>query len=157
MKVYSLALFTALAIFAILGASTIAADVPALFVESASETNAEAAATSVTQEWVTQYPGLRGVGIAVDAGDFIYVTGPSPNDASRNYRRNIVTVKYDQAGNQVWAREFDETDDATYGEDISNWLTLDPYGNVIVTGRSFINSTGDDFITLKYDPDGNLL
>jgi uncharacterized delta-60 repeat protein len=111
----------------------------------------------VTQEWTVAYAGLYGVAVAVDGNGNTYVTGPSLQDAAHNYHEDIILIKYNAAGAQVWAREFDETGDATHGEDVPFWLTLDPAGNVIVTGKSFLNGSGTRFLTLKYDPNGNLL
>lgn len=107
----------------------------------------------VTQNWVAQHSGIRGVAVVTDANGNIYVTGPSLPDAAHNFREDIITIKYDQAGSEIWVSEFDGTDDASSVSDFSTSLTLDPAGNVIVTGRSV--ATG--FITLKYDPNGNLL
>lgn len=118
---------------------------------------ASTAEAQVVREWVRQEPGFRAVDVAIDADGFIYATGLSPRDAAHNFRHDIVTVKYDTAGNVVWKREFDETDDGTNGDDTPNWMTLDPDGNILVAGRSFINGTGDDLIVLKYAPNGDLL
>ena len=114
-------------------------------------------AQPVMEDWVAREAGLEGVGVVTTDDGFIYVTGRSPIDASHNFRSDIVTIKYDLEGNRLWLREFDETDDSTNGTDRPSWIALDPFGNVIVTGVSFINATGDDILTLKYDPDGTLL
>jgi hypothetical protein len=111
----------------------------------------------VSQDWTASYPGLAGVAVVVDGGSNSYVTGPSLKDAAHNFNEDIILVKYNAAGAQVWAREFDETADATNGSDVPFWLALDPSGNVIVTGKSFLSGSGTRFITLKYDPNGNLL
>lgn len=124
----------------------------ALFALSHSPSQAQA-----NLKWVAQSAGFNAVDVGVDASGFVYVTGLSPLDAEHDFRHDIVTIKYDADGNEVWKREFDEPDDGTNGTDTPDWLALDPSGNVIVTGRSFINTTGDDIIVLKYDPDGNLL
>jgi hypothetical protein len=111
----------------------------------------------VNQDWTASYPGLFGVAVVVDGNSNSYVTGPSLQDAAHNFNHDIVLVKYNAAGAQVWAREFDETGDATFGSDVPFWLALDPAGNVIVTGKSFLDGSGIRFVTLKYDPNGNLL
>ncbi len=112
---------------------------------------------SVEQDWVASRGGFLSVGVVTTDDGFIYVSGRSDLNAGNGFRSDIVTIKYDLDGNEVWVREFDETDDGTNGTDRPRWIALDPFGNVIVTGESFINQTGDDIITLKYDPSGNLL
>jgi hypothetical protein len=111
----------------------------------------------VNQDWTASYPGLASVAVVVDGSGNSYVTGASLKDAAHNFNEDIILIKYDPAGVQVWAREFDETGDATFGSDVPFWLALDPLGNVIVTGKSFLNGSGTRFVTLKYDPNGNLL
>lgn len=111
----------------------------------------------VTQDWVATYPGLHGVAVVIDGSGNSYVTGTSLQDAAHNFKEDIILIKYDAHGNQVWAREFDETEDATFGSDISFSLTLDPAGNVIVGGSSFLNGSMTRTLILKYDPNGNLL
>ena len=115
------------------------------------------APTQVTLDWARQHSGMRAVALALAQDGSIYVTGPSLQDAQHDFREDIITIKYDQAGNQIWAQEFDETADATIGLDIPTWISLDPDGNVLVTGTSFLSGVGTNFVTLKYDPAGNLL
>jgi hypothetical protein len=116
-----------------------------------------ARAQAVTEDWVSFHPGFQSVGVVTSDDGFIYIAGRSDLTADNGFRSDIVTIKYDLDGNQIWLREFDEASDGTNGTDEPTWLTLDPFGNVIVTGISFINTTGDDILTLKYDPAGNLL
>jgi uncharacterized delta-60 repeat protein len=113
--------------------------------------------SQVSQDWVAAHGGLNAVAVAVDGSGNSYITGPSLQDAAHNFNEDFILIKYDAAGNQVWLREFDETDDATHGGDVPFWLTLDPQDNVIVTGKSFLNGAGTRFLTLKYDPNGTLL
>ena len=119
--------------------------------------NAIFADAQITQDWVVQHSGMRGVAVVTDANGNIYVTGPSLQDAAHNFREDIVTIKYDLAGNELWVKEFDETDDATNGSDVPFSMTMDPAGNILIAGRSFLNTTANNFLTLKYDPNGNLL
>jgi len=60
-------------------------------------------------------------------------------NAGNGFRSDIVTIKYDLDGNVVWEHVFDETDDGTHGTDEPKWITIDPFGDIIVTGESFIN------------------
>ena len=111
----------------------------------------------VNEDWVQTYNGWYAVGVVTNSAGEIYVTGPTYQDAAHNFNYDIILAKYEMQGNEVWSLEFDETDDATNGEDRSNWITLDPSGNVLLTGTSFLNSSGRTFFTMKYDPSGNLV
>jgi uncharacterized delta-60 repeat protein len=115
------------------------------------------AAAQVSQQWVQQRSGMWASGVVMDSAGNSYVTGPSLQDAQHNFEEDVVTIKYDSAGNEVWLREFDETADQTVGSDVPSWITLDPSGNVIVSGKSFLQGDGEKFLILKYDPAGNLL
>jgi len=124
----------------------LAAVVLMLHASSATIVNAQ-----ITQDWVAQYSGMRGAAVVADANGNIYVAGTSLPDAAHNFKSDIVVLKYDLAGNLVWAREFDPASDGF--TQIANSVALDPAGNIIVGGRDF----GNGFTTLKYDPNGNLL
>ncbi len=83
--------------------------------------------------------------IILDASGNVYVTGESDAVASG---RDIITIKYDASGTQLWATRFTG---AGLGTDVGNAITVDGSGNVYVTGYT-TNSTGNrDYITLKYN------
>lgn len=115
------------------------------------------ALAQVSQQWVQQRSGMWASSIVMDSAGNAYVTGPSLQDQQHNFAEDVVTIKYDSAGNELWLKEFDETSDQTVGSDVPSWITLDPSGNVIVSGTSFLNGEGERFLILKYDTDGNLL
>jgi len=115
------------------------------------------ALAQVSQQWVQQRSGMWGSSVVMDSAGNAYVTGPSLQDQQHNFEEDVVTIKYDSAGNEVWLQEFDETADQTVGSDVPSWITLDPSGNVIVSGKSFLQGDGEKFLILKYDPAGNLL
>jgi PKD repeat protein len=115
------------------------------------------AVAQVSQQWVQQRSGMWASSVVMDSAGNAYVTGPSLQDQQHNFAEDVVTVKYDSAGNEIWLREFDETSDQTVGSDVPSWITLDPSGNVIVSGKSFLQGDGERFLILKYDPSGNLL
>jgi len=71
----------------------------------------------------------------VDGSGNVYVTGSSQN--------NIVTIKYNYKGEQLWAAPYE-------GE--AKAMALDSSGSVYVTGQS-----GDKYATIKYDTAGNRL
>ncbi|WP_426058437.1 SBBP repeat-containing protein [Hymenobacter sp. B1770] len=99
------------------------------------------------QVWVSRYDGPQFLNqpaddyasaVAVDGAGNVYVTGTS-NGA-------YATVKYNAAGQQVWARRYNgEGSNATD-------VAVDAAGNVAVTGGSVY-----DFATLKYSPTGQQL
>jgi hypothetical protein len=89
--------------------------------------------------------------VKVDSSDDVYVTGWSEGE-STGY--DYLTVKYDPAGNKLWARRYDGP---AHAEDCPNDLVVDNQGNVIVTGRSFGGPTGFDYATVKYSPSGDEL
>jgi uncharacterized delta-60 repeat protein len=66
-----------------------------------------------------------------------YVTGYSTGSGT-------VTVKYGPDGNQLWVAC------SGNGGDTGNALKIDSSGNVYVTGRSYSESTGYDYATIKY-------
>lgn len=109
-------------------------------------------AQQVNTEWViNNFPGFPvGVMIGLDANDNVFVTGHSGDFT------NIVTTKYDQDGNLIWERFYSVQDLGA----AATWLSVDPSGNVIVTGyaRTFSSNPVEvGLLTLKYDNNGNLL
>jgi hypothetical protein len=101
----------------------------------------------VQQEWSARYNGSGNDvdvanDIAVDASGNAYVTGGSHGSDGEE----IVTIKYDTDGNQVWLARFSEKGGMGWGQA----LVLDASGNVYVTG-----TYGYHYITIKYDSTGS--
>ncbi len=88
--------------------------------------------------------------LAVDGLGNVYVTGLS---VGNGIGQDIVTLKYDPNGNLLWAQRYNDTGS---GNDQARALAVDGLGNVYVTGQSW-NGSSADYVTLKYDPNGNLL
>ncbi|MCH8344096.1 MAG: hypothetical protein IH983_08905 [Planctomycetes bacterium] len=80
--------------------------------------------------------------MVADRSGNVYVTGGAEGD--------IATVRYDAAGNEVWAVRHDSGNFNDAGGDIA----LDETGAVYVTGS--LNLAGTYYVTLKYDADGTL-
>lgn len=89
----------------------------------------------------------RGLGIAVDADNFIYVTGFTTN--ADGYT-DIVTQKYDQAGNVLWT-DLQDGDFHLNGQGLG--VAVGPTGNVYTTG--FVSGpNGTDIVLIKYNSNG---
>jgi len=95
--------------------------------------------------------GDRGVDIAVDGVDNVYVTGRVWNGTDYDF----LTVKYDTNCNELWARTYNGMGS---GDDQASAIAVDGSGNAYVTGQSWGGTSYDyDYLTIKYDTDGNLM
>ena len=109
-------------------------------------------AQQVNTDWVinnfTGYP--VGVMVGLDNNDDVFAAGHS-GDFTK-----IITTKYDTDGNVIWERFYSVQDLGV----AATWLSVDLFGNVIVTGyaRTFSSNPVEvGLLTLKYDNNGNLL
>jgi uncharacterized delta-60 repeat protein len=107
-----------------------------------------------TQQWVMRYDGPvssydEACGIKVDGQGNVYVTGWSYGSGTYH---DYATVKYNAAGGQRWAARYNGPDNS---DDEAKGLVIDDSGNVYVCGTSYANSTGNDYVTVKYDSLGN--
>ncbi len=106
-----------------------------------------------TQQWAARYNGTasgpdNAYAITVDTAGNIYVTGRSSGMVDYDY----ATVKYNSAGAEQWARQYNGPGDS-YDEAYA--VAVDPSGNTVVTGRSLGLSGGEDYATVKYTAAGN--
>ncbi len=90
-------------------------------------------------------------GLQVDAAGNVHAMTWTVNPAS-SY--DIVTLKYDPDGALLWEQQYDGP---AAGEDFGYSILLDSSANVLVTGYSAGVGSGNDVVTIKYDPDGGLL
>ena len=88
--------------------------------------------------------------LVLDAQGNIYLTGYTANSVGAN--KNIVTIKYSPAGDSLWVRHFGGIGNS---HDEGKAITLDESGNVYVTGYSTTSGTNKDYLTIKYDNNGN--
>jgi hypothetical protein len=91
--------------------------------------------TNGIQQWARRYNGPGNAydapyGIAVDAAGTVYVAGGSEGNGSGS---DYTVIKYDSAGARQWVRRYNG---AGNGYDTAQALTVDPAGNVCVTGYS---------------------
>jgi uncharacterized delta-60 repeat protein len=82
--------------------------------------------------------------LAIDTASNVVVAGQA--------NRNFLVAKYDAAGNLLWSDEYSYTT----GSDSVCAITIDPFNNVIAAGKATL-SFGSDYVTVKYDENGNLL
>jgi hypothetical protein len=101
--------------------------------------------------------------ITTDAAGNIYITGSTMTSSTST--EDYLTFKLDANGVLQWSATYDGT---AGGYDVALAIALDASGNVYITGQSegqirtrglpstTIN-TGDDYMTIKYDPMGHIL
>jgi len=99
--------------------------------------------------WTNLYPSpLIGasscLGIASDQSNNCYVTGYSPGSNGMN---NIVTLKYNDDGNQVWLQRYSGTNN--FGA-VGNAIAVDTNGNVYVAGYENTPQGGTEMVLIKY-------
>jgi|GEM_PF-2096127 len=93
--------------------------------------------------------------VVTDGSGNVYLTGYSQISS---YQRDILTVKYNQAGTFQWQRSYGNPD---YASNNAYYLEIAQDGNLYVGGYVAFQDpypgTGKDYCLLKYDPSGNLL
>lgn len=106
-----------------------------------------------TQQWATLYAGALGgndelLELIIDASSNVYVVG-NTEASMANY--DFLTIKYNSSGAQQWLQTFDGP---SASGDYGKGITLDPNGDVIVTGQSFETNQWFDYMTIKYSSAG---
>lgn len=106
------------------------------------------------QQWAKTYNGTgndydRANAIVLDAANNVYITGRSIGVSPA--AEDIVTIKYDNAGNQKWLARYNGPSN---GYDEGKAVSVDGLGNTYVTGYSYTTGTNNDFTTIKYDSTG---
>lgn len=81
----------------------------------------------------------------IDNAGNVYVCGASTGDMT-GY--DFVTIKYNQAGTQLWAARMNGTSN---GADFAQSLELDVYGNVYVSGAMTVTGQNYNFAAIKYN------
>ena len=87
--------------------------------------------------------------IAVDPSGNVYVAGGSIGSGTD---ADYATIKYHPNGDAAWVKRYNGPDD---DQDWATDLALDGSGNVYVTGRSWATGVAEDYVTIKYYPDGD--
>jgi uncharacterized delta-60 repeat protein len=114
-----------------------------------------ASAQGVREAWVARYSGLEddnefAAALAVDSQGNVCVTGHSWNGTDYDY----ATIRYDTNGNQQWVARYNG---GWNTDDYARAIVVDPQGNIYVTGESPGFTTRIDYVTIKYDANGNRL
>jgi subtilisin family serine protease len=90
----------------------------------------------------------RGVAIAVDASDQVYVAGAAFN-GSTFY--DVLVLKYASDGTLIWSHSWNGPSSLN---DFPTSLAIDAFGNIVVAGGTQTLTTDWDMAILKLDPDG---
>ncbi|MHC4224386.1 MAG: SBBP repeat-containing protein, partial [Planctomycetota bacterium] len=114
---------------------------------------------TATELWVKTYTGGqkdKPVGIALDSGDNVYMTGQS---RTLYGSEDIFTIKYDGLGNAKWGKIFNSLNDTgNVNNDSPKDIVVSSAGDVYVTGYTYDTVTKNkDFRTLKYSGTDGLL
>jgi hypothetical protein len=104
-----------------------------------------------TEQWVTRYSPGGWPAVAVDDAGNVYVHGGTYDQATLG---DIATIKYDASGNQLWAARYNGPRNLYDG---SIAFAVDGSGNAYVAGSSQGCGSGYDYVTFKYDDQGNRL
>jgi uncharacterized delta-60 repeat protein len=108
----------------------------------------------LTQQWLSTYDGPTShddiaVAMVTDNAGNIYVTGRSESGMISG--NDFVTIKYNSAGVEQWASRLDQGYDER-----PTAIGIDNSGHVYVTGQGFSPTTHIDYLTVKYNPNGDI-
>ncbi|HEY3251559.1 MAG TPA: SBBP repeat-containing protein [Ignavibacteria bacterium] len=104
--------------------------------------------------WTARYNGYANLddeaaSIVIDQSGNAYVAGTASNAGTM---KDIITIKYNPIGQQIWAVSYNGT---LNQDDAANAMIIDNAGNIYVTGYT-TGTSSQDFVTIKYSPDGAL-
>jgi hypothetical protein len=104
--------------------------------------------------WLRRYDGPansyeQGEAMAIDDSNYVYVTGSSRGIETQE---DYVTIKYYPNGDTAWVRRYNGSGNF---EDVAFAIAVDDSGYVYVTGRTYTLETGNDWLTIKYHPNGD--
>lgn len=103
------------------------------------------------RQWVREHSGSAGSNIKADNNGGIFITG-SFYDFNTGTGNDLMLLKYDLSGNQVWQKFYD-FGNYEYGK----LINIDSHSDIIVTGFGTLPGQFPGWLTVKIDPYGNLL
>jgi len=114
------------------------------------------------QLWVTRYDGGiqradAGNDIKTDASGNVFITGYTTVRNGAYTKKDYLTVKYNSSGAQQWKATYNGPGNQ---DDEAVAVSLDPTGNIYVTGTSFAGKDPlgeQDYLTIKYNTGGSQL
>ncbi len=114
------------------------------------------ASAEIIEDWVAIYNNPNSYAdeakaIAVDDSGNILVTGRSSLISGSQYT-DFLTIKYNPSGQLLWLAR---TDFGGVGGDCACAVGADSAGNVYVAGTLHDAFAGEDYLTIKYDTNGN--
>lgn len=106
------------------------------------------------EQWLARYNGPGNSNdivnsMVLDNSGNVYVTGESWGSSNSD----CATVKYNQSGVQLWVQRYNGSFN-DYDEGAS--VSVDPTGNVYITGRTSASSVFYDMLTIKYNSTGTM-
>lgn len=107
------------------------------------------------QLWANRYNGNDNsydisTSIVLGNNEQVIVTGYSYDQTSSE---DYATIKYSGAGDELWVRRYDG---AGNDFDIATSVDIDIDGNIYVTGYSYEGVAEENYVTVKYEPEGTL-
>ena len=103
-----------------------------------------------TYDYPTANGSDKGLALALDNSGNVYLTGRSDSDPNTTSNIDVLTIKWDANGNQLWATRYNNTSN---NSDLARVMKISSAGNVYVAGRTF-NGLNYDFLLLKYNSSG---
>ena len=101
------------------------------------------------RQWVAEHAGSAGSGIKADNSGGVFITG-SYYDFNTGTSNDVMLLKYDQSGNQVWQKFYD-FGNSEYGK----LINIDSHSNIIITGFGALQGGFPGWLTIKIDTSGN--
>ena len=110
--------------------------------------------------WQARFKQLDQLGneaydMALDPWGNVIVVGEMYIPGGNHY--DYITLKYSPYGDTLWTRRYNGDGGPSVPLDIPYAVDTDSLGNIYVTGESRGMGSGTDYLTIKYDRDGNEL
>ncbi len=105
------------------------------------------------EQWIKRYKAplngsSEGFAITSDDSENVYISGRTSTISSGN---DYITIKYNTDGIEQWIATYNGTGNSA---DYATYICADDSGNVYITGESWGNSSGWDYVTIKYNSHG---